>query len=34
LIVEAIQHTGFYAGWPNGAASLAVAEKVLTEMGL
>ena len=33
-IVEAIQHTGFYAGWPNGAASLAVAEKVLTEMGL
>ncbi|MBM3345466.1 MAG: carboxymuconolactone decarboxylase family protein [Betaproteobacteria bacterium] len=33
-IVEAIQHTGFYAGWPNGAASLAVADKVLTEMGL
>ena len=33
-IIEALQHTGLYAGWPNGAASLAVAEKVLTEMGL
>ena len=32
-IVEAIQHTGFYAGWPNGAASLATADKVLTELG-
>ena len=32
-IIEAIQHTGLYAGWAHGAASLAVADKTLTEMG-
>src|SRR5436190_965860 len=32
-IFEAIQHTGLYAGWANGAASLAVADKTLTELG-
>ena len=32
-IIEAIQHAGLYAGWPSGAASLAVADKVLTELG-
>ncbi len=33
-IVEAIQQAGFYAGWANGTASLTVADKVLTELGL
>ena len=32
-IVEVIMHMGFYGGWAHGASGLAVADKVLTELG-
>jgi 4-carboxymuconolactone decarboxylase len=32
-IIEVLMQMGFYGGWANGASSLAVADKILTELG-
>ena len=32
-VIEVIMQMGFYGGWANGASGLAVADRVLTELG-
>lgn len=32
-VIEVIMQMGFYGGWANGASGLAIADKVLTELG-